>query len=86
MQLFSLLHKYLSSQIFTPSRKSHLRVWLAKDLRSYKKEYYNIMHQVIGARWINIVQMIDVDSFLLKKFIKFFIYFILFLFLIYIYI
>jgi len=67
---FSLLYKFLRNQVFTPSVKNKCRVYLAKDLRSYQKQYHNIMHQLLSQQLPTIVQHIDYDNFLLKRLIK----------------
>lgn len=68
---FIILQKYLQSQIYTPYRKSQLRVFLAKDLREYKAEHARVMQQLVSGRWADIIQPVQTDNLVVKKFMKF---------------
>lgn len=65
--LFNRLYKFLHSQRFTPTHNYRLRIWWAKNRRAQQREYLNIMHQIVGANWLNHLQLIDVDSFFIKR-------------------
>ena len=80
---FNMLYKYLRFQVFTPSLKHKCRVWVAKDQRYYNKEYWNVMQELNGSYWSPILQNIDVDGFLYKKYLKISVIIIFILFLVY---
>ena len=67
---FNLLYLYLKRQIYTPTVKAKCRVYMAKDLRCYHKQYQEVMHQVTGAQWDPTVQKIAYDNLLIKKFAR----------------
>jgi hypothetical protein len=68
--LFNRLYKFLHSQRFTPMHNYRLRIWWSQNRRAQQREYLNIMHQIVGANWLNHLQLIDVDSFLIKRGMK----------------
>lgn len=53
-----------------PTTKAACRVYMAKDLNSYRRQYYNVMHQLIGARWNPVMQNLDYDAFMLKRVVR----------------
>lgn len=67
---FNLLYQFLAKRTFKPTTKAKCRLYMAKDLKSYSARYYNIMHQLIGARWNPLLQNLAYDAFLLKKLAK----------------
>lgn len=67
---FSLVYKYLQSQMFSPHLKVQLRVYLVKDSRMYKREHHKFMQQLVSSRWPGGLQRVDTDNLVLKKFIK----------------
>jgi hypothetical protein len=68
--LFNRLYKFLHSQRFTPTHNYSVRLWWAKNRRAQQREHLNIMHQIVGANWLNHLQLIDVDSFMIKRVFK----------------
>lgn len=82
---FSILHKYLSQQVMTPSVKNKCRVYLAKDLRAHDKQYYEVVNQLIGAQWTTITQNVHTDNFLIKRVFKLILIGLLFLIVLYIF-
>lgn len=58
--------------MFTPSLKHKLRVSLGKDQRRVRPELYNLMHQVEGAKWAQILQNTSIDGYITKFFSRFF--------------
>lgn len=69
-QTFSLVYQYLQTQVFAPSVKVRLRVYMVKDNRMYKREHHKFMQQLISSRWPGGLQRIDTDNLVLKQFIK----------------
>lgn len=67
---FNLLYSYLAKQVCNPTIKAKCRVYMAKDLRVYKYQYQQMMHQILGSYWDPNVQNIAYDALLIKKFFK----------------
>ena len=67
---FNLIYAYLKKQVFTPTVKAKCRVYMAKDLRCYQKQYADLMRQLAGSHWNPLVQKIDYDNMLIKKYMK----------------
>ena len=67
---FNILYTFLKRQIYTPSIKAKCRVYMAKDIRCYHKQYQEVVQQLIGASWDPTVQKIAYDNLLIKKFFK----------------
>ena len=64
--------QYFHNQVFSISTKYKLRVYLNKDLRYYRKDYWLMISQLTGSRWAAIIQDIDFDNCVLKRWLKVF--------------
>lgn len=80
---FGIIYKYLQSQIFSPYLKSKLRVFIAKDIRSYQTEHHDVMQQFLGSCWPENIQYVKVENLVLKKVIKIILIIILIILIIY---
>lgn len=69
-KIFGILYKYLHSQIFTPSLRFKIRVFIAKDKRPYQFAYYDVMQQILGSYWPDNIQRVKVENVILKKICK----------------
>ncbi len=47
---FSTFYRYLRVQVYTPSYGSKIRVFLGSSGRRMRPEYYDLVHQLAGAR------------------------------------
>ena len=64
---FNLLYNFLTKQVYKPTVQAKCRVYMAKNLRVYQKQYFQLMHQMTGAQWNPILQNIAYDDMLIKK-------------------
>ncbi len=76
---FNTFYKFLKLQLFSPTIRSRCRVWLVKDQRLYRIGYVKIIYQLLGGRWLPLVQPISTDGLILKRFGRYIFFFFLFL-------
>lgn len=69
-RVFGIIYKYLHSQVFAPSLKTKIRVFIAKDNRDHHTPYNDIMQQILGSRWPANIQWVKVENLILKKLVK----------------
>ena len=82
--MFNKIFKFLKNPIMSPSLKQKTRIFLAKDLRQYRVEYFNIINHMVGKNWVLGNKSIDFNSMKLIKIFKFFFQLIILYFIIFI--
>lgn len=69
-RVFGIIYKYLHSQVFAPSLKAKIRVYMAKDIRNHHTTYNDVIQQILGSRWPDNIQWVKVENLILKKISK----------------
>lgn len=69
--MFNLIYKFLKKPIFTPSKKGKLNLFLAKDLRQYRIEYFKVINYLDGKRFPLANKSIDYERLKIKKLASF---------------
>lgn len=77
--MFNKIYKFLKTNILLPNIKQKYRIWLAKDLKQYKREYRNLLSHFISNNWILGNKVIDIEQFKLKRFSKLIVIIIIFI-------
>lgn len=65
--LFNRIYRALQSQRLSPLVNYRVRLWWASARREHRRDYLQLMQQVVGARWLLQLQAIDVDGTLLRR-------------------
>ena len=81
---FVIIYKYLHSQVYSLTVKFRLRVMMNKDLQFYQQTYLNFMSQMVGSMWAPLIQNVDYDNFIIKKWIRYLFIFIVIIICLYI--
>lgn len=69
--MFNKFYKFYKFNINTPVNKFKTHVFIGKDLRYNRVEYYNIISHLIGKNWVLENKLIDVEILILKKVFRF---------------
>ena len=59
--------KFLKKPLLSPFTKQKIRIFLAKDLRQYKIEYFNTINYMLGKNWPIVNKIINNENLYLIK-------------------
>lgn len=69
--MFNKFYKFYKYSLNTPFNKQQTRLFIGKDLRYNRVDYYNIMSHLVGKNWILENKLMDVEVLILKKVFRF---------------
>lgn len=83
--MFNKIFKFLKNPNLLPSEKQKIRIFLGKDLRQYRIEYFNIINHMVGKNWtlgnkslnFNNLKLIKIFKILLQFILIYYIFFII---------
>lgn len=83
--MFNKIFKFLKNPNLLPSEKQKIRIFLGKDLRQYRIEYFNIINHMVGKSWtlgnkslnFNNLKLIKIFKILLQFILIYYIFFII---------
>ena len=70
--MFGYLFKFFKNPVLNSSSKQKIRIFLKKDLRQYRIEYFNLINHMVSKNWPLGNKSIDVENLKLLKLLKFF--------------
>lgn len=79
--MFNKIFKFLKKSTVSPSNKQKSRIFLAKDLRQYRVEYFNVINYMVGKNFPLGNKSIDFENLKLIKLIRMLVQLILFYYL-----
>ena len=68
--MFNLIYKFLKKPIMPTSLKQKNRIFLSKDLRQYRIEYFKIISYMISKNWPLGNKSIDIENLKIIKITK----------------
>ena len=68
--MFNKIFKFLKNPTLKPTTKQKNRVFLAKDLRQYRIEYFHVINYIVGRNWPLGNKSIDLENLKLVKIFK----------------
>ena len=76
--MFNKIFKFLKNPNLLPSEKQKIRIFLGKDLRHYRIEYFNVINHMVGKNWLLGNKSLNFNNLKFIKIFKFFFQIVLF--------